>query len=379
MSTEIEIAEGEVVRTVVRGPARWPIPTDVVNRATATLPEFERDQIRWLQRYATGADAMPMEVAPRLTKPDGSAYSWDSIYQTLTGKRSAEGASVRPFAESIERFRKMVREVESRSATDFIETPQTRKLFRIFKSALTRHRLAFVLGDSQIGKTTAGVEFARLNNHGMTHLLRMPTQGALGNLYSEFCTRLGIRARLNGADVRRRIFDAFDEHNLLIVDEAHQCLLGRTGESSAMALEFLRELHDRRGCGLVLMGTAVLRDGLRNNRVLSQLWRRRSPGLVVNLPSSVPKADLDAFAAAFGLEPAPDRDVRIAMEGEDGGRTFTANPLRIQTDMVRSDGLGSWVRLLEDARELAKETGTKMSWGRVLAAFCNAQAMEEGL
>jgi DNA transposition AAA+ family ATPase len=372
-----EIKDAEIVLAgPARGTVRWPIATDIVNKATATLPEYEREQFRWLQRYALGADAIPTDIVVRLTKPDGSPYSWDSVYQTLTGKRAAEGASMKPMADAISRFRKMVREVESRSATEFIETPQTRLLFRIFKRALDRHRVAFVMGDSQIGKTTAGVEFQRLNNHGLTHILRMPTQGSLGNTLAEFATRLGIRSRIGGTDLRRRIFESFDENNLLIVDEAHQGLIGRTAQSGAISLEFIRELHDRRGCGIVLMGTAVLREGLKHNRVLSQMWRRRSPGLVINLPSEVPRADLDCFAAAFGLEAAPDREMRIQFDAEGGSKSFGANPLKIQTEIVRADGLGSWIRLLEDARDLARETNARMSWGRVLVAYCQAQANE---
>jgi DNA transposition AAA+ family ATPase len=372
-----EIRDAEIVLAgPARGTVRWPIATDIVNKATATLPEYEREQFRWLQRYALGADAIPTEIVVRLTRPDGSPYSWDSVYQTLTGKRAAEGANTRPMADAISRFRKMVKEVESRSATAFIETPQTRRLFRIFKRALDKHRLAIVVGDSQIGKTTAAVEFQRLNNHGTTHLLRMPTQGSLGNTLAEFATRLGIRSRIGGTDLRRRIMESFDEKNLLIVDEAHQGLLGRTSESGAISLEFIREIHDRRGCGLVLMGTAVLRQGLAQNLVLSQSRKRRAPGMTINLPSEVPKPDLECFAAAFGLEPAPDRDMRIQFEADGESHSFSANPLKIQTEIVRRDGLGYWVRLLEDAQDLARETNARMSWGRVLAAYCQAQANE---
>lgn len=376
MNGEIQDAE-IVVAGPARGPARWPIATDLVNKATAPMPEFEREQFRWLQRYALGADAIPTEIVTRLIKPDGAPYSWDSIYQTLTGKRVAEGANTRPLAEAISRFRKMVKEVESRSATEFIETPQTKRLFKIFKRALSRHRVAVVIGDSQIGKTTAANEFQRLHNHGTTHILRLPTQGSLGNTLAEFATRLGIRSRVGGTELRRRILESFDENNLLIVDEAHQALIGRTAQSGAISLEFIREIHDRRGCGLVLMGTAVLREGLNHNLVLSQSRKRRSPGMMITLPSEVPTADLDCFAAAFGLEAAPDREMRIQFEVDGSNRSFAANPLKIQTEIVRTEGLGYWVRLLEDARELARETSSRMSWGRVLAAFCQAQA-EEG-
>ncbi|MBN9691331.1 MAG: AAA family ATPase [Verrucomicrobia bacterium] len=370
----METLETEAVGPVtLSAPRRWSIATNVVTQETATLPDFEREQLRWLQHYGLGANLTLKELAAQILQPDGTAYSQDSLYQTLTGKRIREGVNLRPLAEAIARFRRRVEEVSAKSATAFISTPQSRKLFRIFKLALEKHRLAFVFGEAQIGKTSAAAEFQRLHNHGQTHLFRLPTRGTMGDTLMEVGLRLGIPSRARVTDLRRRIIESFDENNLIIVDEAHQCLYGRYHDTTAMVLEFFREIHDRRGCGVVFMGTDVLRSGILHNKVLSQLWRRRSPGLTVQLPAMVPDEDLNVFADAFGLEPAPDKERRISF---DAGGTFAANPKKLQTDIVREEGLGSWIRLLEDARDLAKETSSGMSWGRVLAAYCQAQAME---
>jgi len=358
---------------------RFTVAADTVATATRTLADFECQQLRWLAKYGQAINASVSELAARLRKPDGAAYSGDSVYQALTGKRSAEGANLEPMAKAIAQLRREVQEVEAHSATTFIETPLSRRLFAIFRGALQKHRLGFVLGESQIGKTTAGNEFARLNNHGTTHLFRVPTGGSITVTVSEMARRLGIPDRICYPDLRRRILDSFDEHNLLIVDEAHQCLYNTKSNSSLMVLEFVREIYDRRKCGVVLMGTGELKDALRHNAILQQLWRRRSPGLVLQLPAEVPVADLNAFADAFRLEPAPDREIRISYEVDGKQKTFAHNPALLQKQLVHAHGLGPWIRLLEDARDLAKETCTRMSWGRVIAAYCNAQAMEEGL
>lgn len=378
--SEVEAVVAERVAEVRIGNANsWNLATDIVTRGTAEMPEFERDQLRWLQKYALAANIRPTDLAERIRKPNGESYSVDSLYQALTGKRAKEGVNLRPLAEAVLRFRRTIQEVEAHSATEFIETPITRRLFRVFRAAFERHRVAFVLGASQIGKTTAAAEYARRNNHGQTFVLRLPTRGTMTDTLHEFGHRLGIPRKQCSNDLRRRILECFDENNLLIIDEAHQCLLGagRFADTAALTLEFIREIHDRRRCGVVFIGTDVLREGLKHHRVLVQLWRRRSPGLVVTLPAAVPDADLVEFASAFGLEPAPDKDMTISVEGADGKTTsFKANPYKLQTESVRADGLGAWIRLLEDARESAKDAGGKMSWGRVLAAFCQAQALE---
>lgn len=362
----------ETVPVALTTPKRWSVATNVVTEVTKGLPDFERENFRWLQHYGLGANLTLQEVASLITRPDGTPYSSDSIYQMLIGKRIREGADTRPLAEAIGRFRRRVEEVAAKSSTAFISTPQARRLFKIFRAAREKHRIAFVLGDSQIGKSMAAAEYQRLHNHGETHLFRLPTRGTIGDTLMEMGMRLGIPARARVTDLRRRIIESFDENNLIIVDEAHQCLYGRYHDTSAMVLEFFREIHDRRKCGVVFIGTEVLREGLRHNKILSQLWRRRSPGLTIQLPAMVPDEDLAAFATAFGLDPAPDRDVRIEYEGLDGKKTFSANPAKLQAATVRDEGLGSWIRLLEDARDLASG---RMTWGRVLAAYCQAQAV----
>lgn len=371
-----ENSDGEMLPPQRISPQRWPLATHLVTRSTEAMDEYDRDQCRWLQSYALSSNMTPAEISARVLKLNGDPYSPDSIYQLLTGKRTAEGASVRPITDAIARLRRTVGEVEARASTQFIETPMTRRMFRIFRRTMELHRIAFIYGLSQIGKTTAGVEFQRQNNHGRTFILRMPTGGTMGDIYSEFAVRLGVSAKRRVDDLRRKIIDSFDEHNLIIVDEAHQCLLGRYSDSGVKGLEFLREIHDRRKCGLVLLGTDVLREGLQNHRVLGQLWKRRSPGLVMQLPSKVPAADLNVFAQAFGLEPAPDREIRISLEVEEKTRTFSANPYQLQNAIVKAESLGSWIRLLEDARDHVRDVGGKMSWGKVLAAYCQAQAME---
>ena len=375
---EVEMASPAVR---VSTPSRWNIPGDVVHRATQALGDYEREQILWLGRWAAEQNLTVKEVAAALKKPNGDAYSPDSLYQVMTGRRSDQGVSLRPFAESIAALRRRESENESRLATGFIETPMTRRLFRIFGRAFTKNRVAFVLGRSQVGKTTAAIEYQRTHNHGATVLVRMPTRGTLSHFLGELAEIVRVPVHRRGDQLRRRVLDCFDERTLLIVDEAHQALMGRA-DTSAMALEYVREIHDRRKCGVVLMGTDVLRQGLIHNRVLRQLWLRRSPGSVITLPDSVPAADLAVFAQAFGLEPAPDRDMAVKYLATDAGgeveKTFKANPAQLQKLITTDDGLGAWVRLLEDARDLAQERSTAIRWSHVLVAWCLAKAAEEG-
>ena len=360
----------------------WRLAGDTVHKATEGLPEFERDQLRWLNRYASGQNLTMEGVSELILKPDGEPYSDDSIYQALTGRRSQQGASLRLLADAISTFRKRMAETDTSMSIQFVETPLTRRMFKALRMAFTKKRIVFVFGESQTGKSTTAAEYQRRNNHGETIIIRMPTRGTYRDFLSALARRVNVPTHRRECDVIEGIMNCFDESVLLIVDEAHQCMYGRSDTRHA-ALEFIRELHDRRKCGVVLIGTKVLKDGILESKILTQLWRRRSPGSVIQLPDMVPAADLAEFAAAYGLDPAPDREVTvkyysISMSGEESESRVTMNPAKLQDDIVRREGLGSWLKLLDDAKDMAGEKKKAVTWAAVITQYSLAQAMERG-
>lgn len=358
--------------------SRWRIPTDVVHKATEGLPDFEKDNVRWLQRHAAGGNFSIQDLAASLKKPNGEPYSPDTLYQVLTGRRTDQGVSLRGFAEAVAQYRRQISEVDAEISSAFVHTRTTRKIIAVCRQSLLKRRVGFIFGPPQIGKTITLTYYQQQYNHGETTLVRMPTRGSLTHFLRELSVRVKVPSHLREDEIRRRILDCFDDRTLLIVDEAHQCLMGRA-ESCALTLEFVREIHDRRKCGVVICGTQVLSDHLQHNKVLRQLWLRRSPGMVLNLTTeSISASELAHFAAAFGLDPAPESKVRVkfVVPGPDGKpveRTHTEVPALLQKRIVSTDGLGAWCKLLEDARDIP---GPRMTWGKVITAYCLALASE---
>jgi hypothetical protein len=260
----------------------------------------------------------------------------------------------------------------------------TKELFRICRRAFERRRIYFVFGESQIGKSTALARYAETHNHGETILIRMPTRGAMLDLLEELAIRLGISTQQRRADLKRRIIDSFDEKMLLIVDEIHQGL-SVGSERAAASLEFIREIYDRRKCGVVLCGTDLARTAILSGphaHILRQLWLRKSG--VLALPKEPSAQQLETFARAFGLDAAPDRDLKIehtyfSLDGNEVTATLKSNPLAIQGRVIKDAGLGQWIRLLEDARDTAKEKGQRVTWGRVLIAYAQEEALKQAL
>lgn len=370
----------------VLAPSRWGIPTDTVVRVTESLPEDHRQELRWLQRFGAHGNYSRAELAEMLRKPNGEPYSGDTLYAALTGRRTEQGSSLQPLIDAIRIFRRRQEETTAARSTDFIQTRVSRRIWSICDRARDKGRLAFVFGPTQVGKSVILDEYARTHNHGSTVSVRMPTRGALTQFTAELSSGLRLPRVLREHEARRRIFDSFDPSTLLIVDEAHQCLIGRA-DTGGLTLEFIRELHDRRKCGVVICGTEVLASGLRNNPVLRQLWQRRSSSLVINLGrKSYDHGELAEFSRSFGLDPAPDREIAVSYttdgpDGQEQTHRIKENPFQLQERIVREDSLGAWCKILEDAKDMAALDGGRMTWGRVITSWCiglAAQTAEGG-
>jgi len=340
---------------------RMKIPGDLVNQATQELADKPRSALRWLHSHAVDANLSLEELAAMLKKPDGTTYSRDSVYQALTGRRTESGVGLDNFVEAIERLKIIIEERKTIIRSGFVETTLTRRIWKICDAALTFQKVMFIYGPSQIGKTTALEEYARQHNHGQTVYVRVPTGGTVSEFSKWLAVSLRISPQLNEFQLKERIFKAFDDRMLLIIDEANECFSGHYSDRSIRTLNFCREIHDRRKCGLVIAGDRTLereiKSGLHKEQ-LEKLGLRSLAGL--RLPDKPSAENLNTFAACYRLEPA------------------TGDALTLQTTVIRDSGLGKWCTLLMAAsRMAAKQKGARLSWRHVLEAHRAIQKLED--
>jgi len=330
---------------------KFRIPGDVVNKATANLEDDQRSLVRWLHAYAAEHDLHLAELAAKIR------YDESTLHRVFNGKYDGKLENV---CREIAAFKKLAEARGSITKLSFIETAMSRQIWKLCDTALTYQKIGFLFGDSQTGKTTALMSYARLHNHGQTIYVRMPTGGVLGLLLSEFAQALRMSPQQKEKELRRRVIQAFDDRMLLIVDEAHQVFVTNEGNSRIRSLEFLREIHDRSGCGLIICGTNTARDEImsgRHSKLLQQLERRAL--FTRQLPNQATRRDLDMIAAAYGLESA---------HGE--GET-------LQAETIRESGLGKWCTFLQAASRIASKQGKKLAWAHVIAAHAGIKALEK--
>ena len=158
------------------------------------------------------------------------------------------------------------------------------------------------------------------------------------------CLSNGVKATKCWA-LEDAIFGSLTRYNLLIIDEFHLALETSSEASAKAIMEFIREIYDRTGCGLVLSGTKVGIEGIEagKNKLLFDQLRRRGVVKVV-LPDAPPVRDINQIARTFEL-PLP--------TGED---------LKRVKALIQSRGLGVFLKYLQKAYAVTRKTKSPLTW-----------------
>jgi DNA transposition AAA+ family ATPase len=332
---------------------KFTIPGDVINMATADLPDAQRSLIRWLAAHCTERDISAHGIAAKLKQSNGKPYDGNTVYKIFTGKHEASLAN---FVSAVEDFKKDWEEKKTILRV-FVITALTKRIWEVCDSARIYQKIAFILAASQVGKTTALQEYARRNNHGETIYVRMPAGGNKRDFIMRLADQLHISRSENWRSLLMRIMNAIDDRMLLIVDEFHQLSVGSV---KADTLELIRDIVDTCKCGCVLCGTHLdpdLVDG-KYKKLFSQTDLRALCKCV--LPNKPGKGDLNAFAEAFGLSHA------------------TGEALDLQKEIIRDFGLGRWCTILQAGSRMASKGKRNLTWNDVLNAQKAFVSLESG-
>lgn len=341
---------------------------DLVKKAIEDYSPKARNELWWAARFCSDYNLSTAQFASRLLKEDGEPYHKDTFEAAIKGRKSV--TEVETIVSAIAEYRKIVEQREGMAQTTFVETRLVRRIHDLCRRTFLRQKMTLIYGESQIGKTISLEEYARRNNHGRTIMVRMPTGGAIGIFIAELARVLNISVQQRQSQVRHRITECFDSNMLLIVDECHQCMAPGVN-SGYKTLDFIREIHDRAKCGVVLCGTNAFRDGMTRgpqSKALQQIFRRCYRPL--QLPDVPTDENLNDFAESLGLEPAPNKKIRVNVINEEalglGIERFDANPREVQSEIIAKHGLGRWLNILQEAADDAREEKKAISWGRVM-------------
>ena len=334
---------------------RMNIPGDTVNQALerlvkeGELSEEARADVWWLYSYGMDNN-MSLDDVGRAINKDST-----TVHRVFSGRY---GARYDGIVEDIRKFRALHAARGNRKKMEFVETTTWQKIEAVCKHALVGQLPVFIFGDSQVGKTTCLVEFARRNNHGQTKYVQIPACATLSIMTREIARACYISTRLNDAEIGARVTRAITGNMLLIIDELHRPFITSSPRTAIRIVEWFRELYDKTQCGIVFSSTRVGKEELENgpNALVLEQFRRR--GIIqLELPPMPPKSDINRFAKSFGLPPP------------DGEAAHLINT------MLQNSGIKQYVVFLEAATNLAAKQQKPVSWDHFIAAYDKVQSL----
>jgi DNA transposition AAA+ family ATPase len=246
---------------------------------------------------------------------------------------------------------------ETAENPDFIETSLWNKFCAIADKTRALRNVSIIFGPMGIGKTECIYEYQRRNNHGRTQVVRFPAGASMAYFIAHVARSVGVAFRRgNQFDQREKILATLAAgQRLLIIDELHQAFLTTRSDTAVRCCEFLREISDVAGCGLVLVGTEVLKKEIFEGPHRDALRQLVDRGTVqVTLSPRATRRDIEKFLAAYGLTfPEQDQDP-------------TAH--QILADIIAHHGLRKLTLHLRDAATYAAKRQEPCTWEHFVAA-----------
>ncbi len=218
-------------------------------------------------------------------------------------------------------------------------------------AAFAAREVAMVWGPTQCGKTTALEQCCRENAE--YRMFRMPATGGAGALAEEIARACGVASAGSGFREHRRRIMAAARGRLLIADEVHEAFVAHGRGAAVRELEFIREIHDRSGCGVVLCGTDAMPRNMRGGHFAPVLRQTLERGLV---------------RKAFGGRPAW-RDVVAAARRHGAAEALDDAGKAEWQRKLRGMSFGAVCRLMRSAAHMAAKRGRPMCWARVAEAL----------
>jgi DNA transposition AAA+ family ATPase len=371
-STTLAEASAETANNTPAAAEQWSgtnLAGDIVERGIQKNHPDVREDLRWWYRYSLDRKMSQADAAGQLGV-DGSTYS-----RVLRGEyKNGHAQVLMPPVKMLSRIR-VIRAQEHENALKRnlgrIMTQTVKEIHQVCRKAWQDRIIAFVFGESHIGKTEALQWFRDENNHGAT--LYVDLQGVTGvqDIYREFARALGISADTPINKLMPRVLSSIDRTNLVIVDEFHHITYAYQKGSSIRMVNALKSIKDRTGCGMVICATDVGRQEIetgRESKLLGQLWRRGT--IKLQLPSALRVADVRAVVRAHKLDfpGAPEKgrgadtwkNLRVTAGDFDG--------LDVCERIAYNFGIKHLFCVLQDGSKIAAAGKRGLQWGDVKEA-----------
>lgn len=258
--------------------ARINIPINLDN--WKSLPADVQAELLWFHQHLLD-EGLDWKAAC-----EALGYDRSVLFRVLKGTYEGSWKNV---VAAVLSYRKILSERTLIQRTEFVENSISRLVWGGLDYAVANNSITLIEGESGIGKTISTKQWKEDNNHGRSVFVTAPVIGGAKALLREICAATGNNKNANVPQMLDAIGRSFNKNRILLVDEA-QRLLPTDRRSSPIMIEFLRDLHDRRGNALGLIATSRLSDQLKKmeyqfEQVLGRI------GMPVRLPRKLTAPD----------------------------------------------------------------------------------------
>lgn len=305
---------------------------------SGTITEDDKATVMWLFSHARNGSLSLADVGRLI------GYSSTTVSRLFSGRYEGSYADV---VGKVRNYRKLADERARLVGDEYVETSIWHAIRATCDLALIHQMPAIITGVSQIGKTWALQEYARRSDYTVRYV-RMPAAPGFRGAIEAIADACSVTTRCTTEQLRRRISRALDNKSLLIVDELHQLAISAGKNSAMKIMEYIREVMDVSGCGLVVCGTRALEHDLINGELKGWLEQFRERCIKrLDFPERLPDDDILLFAAAHNL-PEPDAETFALL------RTMRTNRI---------------CKLLVLAGNLARRRNQELAWSHFNAAY----------
>ncbi len=266
-------------------------------------------------------------------------------YNSATVSRLFNGnyeGSLTNVIKQIKSYKHLTDERAMMAQDEFVETSIWNTVRLTCLLAFRRHAPVRIIGVSQIGKTSALLEYKRRSEWRCIYV-RIPAAPSFRTVVEAVSEAVGVTIHNNVDALRKRVISALDENTLLIIDELHELAISSSTAVAMKSMEWIREIYDRTKCGLVVCGTRTMEDDLLRGKIAGWLDQFNQRCIkVTELPVRLPDSDFDKTFKAYGF-PVPDGDTLAVIRNMRMNRLTTS--LKMASDLASEKGLEKTLEL----------------------------------
>ena len=237
--------------------ASIPTPEEVEKKLTdrGVAPELIED-VLWLVDHAHSRRLKNFAEVAKET-----AFSTATISKVFRGKYDADLAS---FCSQVRHFRAVWTERQAYGVEPYVAELSVVKRITAFSKMIRKNgEIGIIWGKNQSGKTKALKYVAAVEL--MTAYAKLPAGGATKPSMKAIArARGGISTRKSHEEMRDMLLARFNHLWLLLIDEFHQTVKGRTIKT--VTIDRIREFNDDCGTPIVLCGTDIVPDMMEDER-----------------------------------------------------------------------------------------------------------------